>query len=261
MNQVNSQSIVTLLPLAAFLIVLILQLVRPRRDLLRSGLARVFQNLLLFIVNSVLLRLFVPLSLVVVAVWAESHQFGLFNWLSWPSWITYSLSIVLQDFMIYWQHVATHKIPVLWRVHKVHHADTDMDVTTAIRFHPVELILSMFYKATVILLLGVPAGVVVIFELLLFVSPLFNHSNVKLSTLLDRWLRYLIVTPDMHRIHHSIYRDEHDSNYGFFIVWWDKLFHTYSQQPKEGHEAMRIGLDDAALKCQRVDHMLLTPFK
>lgn len=207
------------------------------------------------------MRMLVPLTLVAVAAWAQHQQLGLFHWLAVPSWLACLISVVALDFAIYWQHVATHKIPLLWRMHKVHHADRDMDVTTAVRFHPFELLLSLAYKALVIVLLGAPIVSVIIFELLLFIGPAFNHSNLRLPSWLDKQLRWIIATPDVHRAHHSVHRDEQDTNYGFFLIWWDRLFNTYTAQPREGHEHMRIGLADEEGQCERVDQMLIAPFK
>lgn len=233
----------------------------PRRDLYKNGLQRACHNLFLFVFNSILLRILVPVTLVAGSVWAAKHQFGLFNLIELPLWLSVGLSVLLLDCAVYWQHVATHKIPLLWRMHKVHHADHDMDVTTAIRFHPLELLLSLAYKSVVVVVLGAPALAVVIFELALFIGPAFNHSNLRLPTRLDAVLRFVIATPDVHRTHHSIYREEQDTNYGFFLIWWDRLFDTYTPAPRDGHVQMQIGLPDEQEQCVRVDQMLVAPFK
>ena len=254
-------SLIQFVPLVAFLVFLVLQTLLPRRPLSNSGMQRIFHNAGLFVVNSLLLKLLVPLTIVSVAISALDHGFGIFNLLAMPVWLKVIFSVVLLDLSIYGQHVATHRIPLLWRMHKVHHADTDMDVSTAIRFHPIELILSLAYKSLVVVVLGAPVAAVVIFELLLFVGPAFNHSNVKLPSTLDRALRWVIATPDTHRAHHSTLVSEQNTNYGFFLIWWDKIFGTYTQVPIGGHEAMPIGLIRDQDQCDRVDQMLAAPFR
>jgi sterol desaturase/sphingolipid hydroxylase (fatty acid hydroxylase superfamily) len=260
-NQATIENLATLLPISAFLVLLILQTVAPRRELVQSGFNRLCHNLFLFVVNTVVMRALIPLTLVAVAAWGEVEQVGLFHVLNAPLWLACVVSVIALDFAIYWQHVATHKIPLLWRMHKVHHTDRDMDVTTAVRFHPLELLFSLLFKIIVVSLLGAPILAVIIFELLLFIGPAFNHSNLRIPNWLDRKLRLVIATPDVHRTHHSIHRDEQDTNYGFFIIWWDRLFNTYTAEPREGHSKMRIGLDDTETKCERVDEMLIAPFK
>lgn len=259
MNSVSLLNIASLIPFSAFLIFLLLQYLRPRRDLARSGINRILHNLFLFLVNTLVMRLMVPITLIACSEWAYVNEVGLFNMLYLSAWITVPICVMLLDLAVYWQHVATHKIDLLWRMHKVHHTDHDMDVTTAIRFHPLELILSMFYKGAFVILLGVPLVAVVLFELLLFVGPAFNHSNLKLPAWLDRNLRWVIATPDMHRVHHSVIVAEQDTNYGFFLVWWDKLFGTYTEQPASAHPDMAIGSEEGA--CERVDQMLVAPFR
>lgn len=253
--------IATLLPAAVFLLLWLLQSLAPRRDLVKTGIVRVCHNLFLFLVNSIVLRLMVPLTLVLVAQWAHLNGIGLFNVFNLSPWLAGAVSVVALDFAIYWQHVATHKIPVLWRLHKVHHADQEMDVTTAIRFHPFELILSLIYKSLVVALLGAPVSAVIVFELLLFIGPAFNHSNWRVPRRLDDILRWCVVTPDVHRAHHSVFKHEQDTNYGFFLIWWDRLFKTYTPEPMDGHAAMQVGLLREEDQCQRIDQMLLAPFK
>ncbi len=257
----NQSSVISLIPLIAFLTLFILQALAPRRELAKSGWRRIQHNFFLFLANTVCMRLLVPLSLVGVANWVASENLGLLNLFEIPLSISVLVCVVLLDFAIYWQHVATHKFPILWRFHKVHHADTDMDVTTAIRFHPLELLLSLGYKVILVVMIGVPVLAVIVFELLLFVSPAFNHSNLRLPTWLDASLRLVIATPDVHRAHHSIIVAEQNTNYGFFIIWWDKLFDTYTANPKNAHESMPIGLENSTDQCDRVDQMLLAPFK
>lgn len=250
-----------LIPLCFFFLMLVLQGVMPRRNLSEYGLVRMAHNAFLFLVNLAITRVLVPLSLVSVAVWAQSTSIGLFNLIALPTWLSVVLCVLVLDFAIYWQHVATHKFPLLWRMHKVHHADRDMDVTTAVRFHPLELLLSLVYKAVCLLLLGAPILAVLIFELLLFLGAAFTHSNLSLPAWLDRILRLAIATPDAHRAHHSTLIEEQNTNYGFFILWWDKLFRTYTEVPREGHVDMKIGLAAKDDQCERVDQMLLAPFR
>ncbi len=249
------------IPLGFFLLMLLLQSIKPRRALPEKWAARMLHNALLFVLNAALTRILVPLSLVGVAAWAQSAGVGLFNLVALPAWSSIFLCVLILDFAIYWQHVATHKFPILWRMHKVHHADRDMDVTTAVRFHPLELLLSLVYKAGCLLILGAPILAVLIFELLLFLGATFTHSNLKLPAWLDKTLRLVIATPDAHRAHHSTLVSEQNTNYGFFIIWWDKLFGTYTVVPKEGHLDMAIGLKAQNDQCERVDQMLLAPFK
>ena len=258
---ISNLSLISVLPLAAFLVLLIMQSLWPRRQLADTGWGRSVQNLLLFAVNLVVLRILVPLTLVGVSIWAAEQNIGLFNLLAAPGWLMVLVCVVVLDCMIYWQHVATHRWTLLWRMHKVHHADRNMDVTTAVRFHPIELVLSLMYKSLGVILLGAPVLAVVVFELLLFIGPAFNHSNLRLPATLDRGLRWVIVTPDTHRAHHSTSIAEQNTNYGFFLIWWDKLFNTYTQTPRAGHEHMPIGLTAPQDQCDRVDQMLLAPFR
>ena len=246
---------------ASFCVLVILQCVAPKRVAAPQGFRRVVHNLLLFSINTLLMRLLVPLTLLSVATWAAQSQWGLFNLLQAPAWFSVLACVVVLDFAIYWQHVATHRFPLLWRMHKVHHADQDMDVTTAVRFHPLELIISLLYKSLAIVILGAPVMAVLIFELLLFVGSAFNHSNIALPAWLDRGLRLVIATPDTHRSHHSILPSERNTNYGFFLIWWDKLFGTYTQEPRDGHLKMAIGLESPEEVCEGVDKMLLAPFR
>ena len=251
------------LPLAAFVFLLGLQALLPRRDLLVSGHRRMANNVLLFFTNTLIMRFLVPVSLVAIASWSQTHQFGAVYSLDLNKeslWVVVAC-IVLLDLAVYWQHVLTHKIPLLWRLHKVHHADHDMDATTAIRFHPIELLLSLAYKGIAVLILGAPMQAVLIFELLLFIGPAFNHSNLRLPLGLDKILRWFIATPDMHRIHHSTHVNEQNTNYGFFLVWWDRLFQSYSEQPVAGHIDMKIGLSESKAKEERLEDMLIMPFR
>jgi sterol desaturase/sphingolipid hydroxylase (fatty acid hydroxylase superfamily) len=157
--------------------------------------------------------------------------------------LAFIVSVTALDFAVWLEHLASHKIPILWRIHRMHHSDIAFDVTTAVRFHPLEIILSMVWKYAVVLILGAPASAVLVFEIILNGVAMFNHSNFKLPLVIDRWLRLIIVTPDMHRVHHSTDRDEHDTNYGFNFSLWDRIFRTYTDQPALGHDGMKIGLE------------------
>ncbi len=218
------------------------EIAAPRRKLSVSKPLRWVNNLGLVFFNSSILRLLFPAAAVGVAVTASQQGWGLFNVYEFPLVITIIASVIIMDFVIYVQHVMVHAIPVLWRLHRVHHADPDYDVTTGARFHTLEIILSMLIKFATILLLGPPVIAVILFEIILNVTAMFNHGNVGLPPALDRVLRWIVVTPDMHRVHHSIEDDEANSNFGFSLPWWDRLFGTYRDQPRGGHESMRIGI-------------------
>lgn len=229
-----------------FLIMAVLELVIPKRKLTAQKSQRWLTNLTIVGIDSLVVRLMallaVPLAAVAAALWAETANVGLFNRLEWPLWIEVALAVVILDFAIWLQHLLAHKIPVLWRLHQMHHADVDIDVTTAIRFHPIEIALSMLWKIVWVVPLGASALAVLAFEVILNGCAMFNHANVALPAWLDRILRTLIVTPDMHRVHHSIEHREHDSNYGFNLSIWDRAFGTYTPQPAAGHAGMTIGL-------------------
>lgn len=238
------------------------ELVAPRRRLHASKLLRWFSNIGLVFLNSLLLRLVFPAAAVGMALFAREQAWGLFNYLEIPLWLAVAASVVTMDLFIYLQHVMVHAVPALWRLHRVHHADRDFDVTTGARFHPLEILLSMLIKFAVILLLGAPVLAVVIFEVILNATSMFNHANVRLPARLDRFLRWVVVTPDMHRVHHSVEDDETNSNFGFNLPWWDRLLGTYRDQPRAGHEAMTIGIrtfrDDRW--CSWLPGMLAIPF-
>jgi len=218
-------------------------------------------NLGIVAVDSAVLRLAFPVLAVGAAQLAETRGWGLFHWLNAPFWPAFVASMLLLDLTIYAQHVAFHKIPLLWRLHRMHHTDLDFDVTTALRFHPLEIVLSMLIKWAVVVLLGAPPVAVLVFEVVLNATAMFNHGNVRLPPRLDRALRWLVVTPDMHRVHHSIRREETDSNFGFNLPWWDRLFGTYRDQPRDGHSGMTIGLEYFRdWRATRLDRLLLQPF-
>ena len=218
------------------------EIIAPRRALTVSKLLRWTNNLGLVFFNTFLLRVLFPAAAVGMALFAAENGWGLFNYYQLPLMVTVVLSIIVLDFIIYLQHVLVHAVPALWRLHRVHHADLDYDVTTGARFHPIEIILSMLIKFATIIVLGPPVVAVIIFEVLLNAMAMFNHANVGLPKPVDKFLRWFIVTPDMHRVHHSIEDDETNSNFGFNLSWWDRLFGTYRNQPRAGHENMTIGI-------------------
>ena len=218
------------------------EVLAPRRALTVSKAVRWVNNLGLVFFNSFLLRLLFPAAAVGMAAFAAEQGWGVFNYIAAPAWAAVLASVVIMDFVIYLQHVMVHAVPALWRLHRMHHADPDFDVTTGARFHPLEIILSMLIKFAVIAVLGPPVLAVVIFEVILNATAMFNHGNVRLPPALDRVLRWIVVTPDMHRVHHSVEDDEANSNFGFNLPWWDRLFGTYRDQPRAGHDGMTIGI-------------------
>jgi sterol desaturase/sphingolipid hydroxylase (fatty acid hydroxylase superfamily) len=225
-----------------FILVALWEIRMPRRTLLTSKKWRWFTNLSIIAINPVLLHFVFPILAVGAAQTAEAKGWGLLNHLNTISLIALVVGIVALDLVIYLQHVMFHAVPLLWRLHMIHHADLDYDLTTGLRFHPIEVILSMILKLTVIVALGPPVASVVVFELVLNGMAMFNHGNIKLSSSIDRLLRFFIVTPDMHRVHHSVIIHETNSNYGFNLSIWDRLFGTYRAQPSKGHQDMVIGL-------------------
>lgn len=235
----------------------------PRRPRSQPRSTRWFTNWGIVLIDTLTLRalaVFLPLLAVGAAVDAGANGWGLFNHLDWPTWIEITLAVLILDFAIWAQHLITHKVPILWRLHRVHHADRDFDVTTAIRFHPVEIALSMLLKIGLVYLMGPAALAVVLFEIILNGTAMFNHANLRMPLWLDRWLRLVLVTPDMHRVHHSIHRHEHDSNYGFSLSIWDRMFRTYVAQPGEGHDGMTIGLEWQDDRPSRLGWSLWLPF-
>jgi sterol desaturase/sphingolipid hydroxylase (fatty acid hydroxylase superfamily) len=217
----------------------------PRRARARGRGRRWPVNIALATVDTVLVRLVFPAAVVAgIAAWAATRGIGLFNALPVPQGLAIVLSVVLLDLMIYGQHLAFHFWKPLWRLHRVHHCDLDVDFTTALRFHPVEILLSVVIKGVAVVAVGAPVAAVIVFEILLNGSAMFNHGNIRLPARVDRLLRAVVVTPDMHRVHHSILRHETDSNFGFALSLWDRLFRTYRDQPALGHDAMTIGLPE-----------------
>jgi len=236
--------------------------VAPRRQLIVPKLLRWTNNLALVFLNSLILRLLFPVAAVGMAFFANKQGWGIFNYYSIPFPVAVIVSVIIMDGMIYLQHVMVHAVPTLWRLHCVHHADPDIDVTTGARFHPLEIILSMLIKFAVIIVLGPPVIAVIIFEILLNATAMFNHSNVRLNLTVDKYLRLFVVTPDMHRVHHSVEADETNSNFGFNLPWWDRLFGTYREQPRAGHEKMVIGIHqfNQPSEVTWLHKMLLLPF-
>lgn len=235
----------------------------PRRMLITSKTLRWVNNLGLVMLNTIILRLIFPLAGVGLAGFCVEKGWGLFNYFQTPFLPALLCSVLFLDFVIWLQHVMFHAIPALWRLHRVHHADPDYDVTTGARFHPIEIVLSMLIKFAAIVVLGPPVVAVIIFEVILNAVAMFNHGNLKLPSRIDRVLRWFVVTPDMHRVHHSIEDDECNSNFGFSSPWWDRLFGTYREQPRSGHIGMIIGLNGFRDPHQ-VSHlkgMLLLPFQ
>ena len=228
-----------------FVVFAAIEYIFPRRIVAKSKTRRWITNWSVSVFNVLTLRLFsfaLPLLAIGAAFDAQNLGIGLFNRLSLPFWVEFVLVILILDFFIWLQHLLTHKIEFLWRIHRVHHSDTEMDVSTAIRFHPIEIVLSMFFKVGLVYLLGPSALAVLVFEILLNASAMFNHANINIPPKLEKFLRLFIVTPDMHRIHHSSDRSEHDTNYGFALSIWDKLFGTYKVEPNLSHQEMEVGL-------------------
>ena len=246
-----------------FAIVALWELAAPRRVLTVSKALRWSSNLGLVVLNTVVLRLLFPLAAVGVAAFASENGWGVLNHFQVPWVIAVPLAVIAMDFVIWLQHVMVHAVPLLWRLHRVHHADLDYDLTTGARFHPLEIILSMLIKFATIAVLGPPVVAVVIFEVMLNATAMFNHGNIRLPAAVDRALRWVLVTPDMHRVHHSIEDDETNSNFGFSLTWWDRLFGTYREQARAGQIGMTIGIRDFTnpQEVDRLDGMLLLPFK
>ena len=242
-------------------LLLILELIWPRRRPTGNNNVRRLNNFLLLLVNYVAARLLVPLATFQVAIYVHENNFGLLNLFYLPLWLNAVITIVVFDLLIYIQHVVFHKVKFLWHIHRVHHTDLSFDVTTAIRFHPFEIVLSMFYKLLATSLLGPAAFAIILYEILLNAAALFTHSNIFLNSKLEKYLRKIIVTPDMHRIHHSVEKLETDSNYGNIFSFWDRLFKTYCPVPGAGYDDMLIGLKEFRdVKYGQLLQLLKTPF-
>jgi sterol desaturase/sphingolipid hydroxylase (fatty acid hydroxylase superfamily) len=254
-----------LIRVAVFIVILVViaswEIVARRRPQTIHRRDRWPGNLSIVVLDTLAVRLIFPLAAVGAALVAAERGWGLFNLIAAPLWLAVVASLVALDLAIYFQHLLFHAVPWLWRLHRMHHADLEFDVTTGLRFHPLEILVSMSIKLAVVTLLGAPALAVLTFEILLNATSLFNHGNVRLPAALDRRLRLLVVTPDMHRVHHSIVRRETDSNFGFNLPWWDRLFGTYRDQPAAGHLGMTIGIEEfRESRDLRLDRMLLQPF-
>lgn len=238
------------------------ELLAPRRPQAIGRVLRWPNNLGIVVVDTLLLRLVFPTAAVGFALFVEERGWGLFNAVAMPGWLALVASVLILDFAIYLQHVLFHAVPALWRLHRMHHTDLEFDVTTGLRFHPVEILISMGIKLAVVAALGPPAAAVLIFEVLLNATSMFNHGNVRIPTGLDRVLRCFVVTPDMHRVHHSVLPHETNSNFGFNLPWWDRLLGTYRAQPGAGHEGMTIGIGLFREPRElRLDRLLLQPFR
>jgi len=245
-----------------FIVMLAWELLAPRRQLSVSKSLRWINNLGLFALNSLVLRLLFPAAAVGIALAVADRGWGLFNLLALPFWVELVAAVLLLDLAIYLQHLLMHRLPLLWRLHRVHHADLDIDLTTGSRFHTIEIIVSMLIKGVVILLLGPALIAVLVFEVLLNGMAIFNHANVSLPPAMERAVRSLLVTPDMHRVHHSVVKRETNSNYGFNLSIWDRLFGTYIDQPEKGHDKMTIGIAEFrdARQVDQLPGMLALPF-
>ncbi len=234
----------------------------PRRPREQTRWPRWLRHLLLTSLNTLLVRALFPLAAVGAALLADEQGWGLLPRLNLPGWLSLLLAVLALDCLIYWQHRLFHRVPLLWRLHRMHHTDTELDATTGVRFHPLEILLSMGIKLIAVLVLGASPLAVLIFEVLLSSTSLFNHANIYLPTRLDEMLRRLLVTPDMHRVHHSVYPKETDSNFGFNLSWWDHLFGSYRAQPQDGHLHMKLGLREFRDPVeQRLLQLLAQPFR
>jgi sterol desaturase/sphingolipid hydroxylase (fatty acid hydroxylase superfamily) len=238
------------------------ELAAPRRRNEIPRLLRWSNNLAIVVVDTIFVRLSFPVAAVGLALTAQQQGWGLLNLFELPGWAAFVLSMLVLDLAIYLQHVMFHAVPALWRLHRMHHTDLDFDVTTGLRFHPIEILLSMGIKFMVIVALGPPAVAVLVFEVVLNAAALFNHSNIRIPFGVDRVLRLLVVTPDMHRVHHSIHPKETNSNFGFNVPWWDRLLGTYLAQPRDGHEDMAIGIKQFRTRRDLwLDRMLIQPLR
>ncbi len=247
--------------LAMFVAMAGLEALYPRRQRLYSRLLRWSGNLGISVINQVFVRLLIPATAVALAAHASGQGWGLLNQVALPVWVAIPVAVLVLDLAIYLQHIVYHVVPVLWRFHRMHHADLDFDVTTGIRFHPLSILLSALIKLAIVLAIGPPVIAVLIFEVLLNATSMFNHSNLRIPVSVDRVLRYLVVTPDMHRVHHSTDGAEMNRNFGFNFPWWDRLFGTYLDQPALGHDNMVVGLEQFRTRGDLgLGRMLIQPF-
>ena len=258
----------TILRLTFFLSILIIlimaEILLPKKKRIHNRKDRWITNGLITLINTAsvnIVHIAIPLIAIVAAVDVSNGKIGLFNIINFPIWIEIILTVIILDFIIWGQHLLSHKIPFVWRFHRMHHTDRDLDVTTAVRFHPFEIIFSMFIKITSIYILGASAIAVIIFEIMLNGMAMFNHANLRIPFRIENILRKFIVTPDLHRIHHSIYIDEHNKNFGFSLSIWDKIFKCYLDQPRDGHKDMKLGLKWQNDKPTKLGWSLWIPFK
>ena len=258
----------TILRLTFFLSILIIlimaEILLPKKNRIHNRKDRWITNGLITLINTAsvnIVHIAIPLIAIVAAIDVSNVKMGLFNIINFPIWIEIILTVIILDFIIWGQHLLSHKIPFVWRFHRMHHTDRDLDVTTAVRFHPFEIIFSMFIKITSIYILGASAIAVIIFEIMLNGMAMFNHANLRIPFRIENILRKFIVTPDLHRIHHSIYIDEHNKNFGFSLSIWDKIFKCYLDQPRDGHKDMKLGLKWQNDKPTKLGWSLWIPFK
>lgn len=245
-----------------FAVLAVWEALAPRRVRSQTRRRRWSINLGLSAINTLVLRVAFPAAAVGAALWAGAQGWGLFNTIAAPFWLAVGMSILALDLAVYGQHRLSHAVPWLWRLHRLHHIDLDVDVTTAGRFHPVEILLSMLWKIAVVVALGAPPVAVLAFEILLSATAMFSHAQIALPPTIDRLLRSVLVTPDMHRVHHSIHRDETDSNYGTLVSTWDRLFRSYRDQPRDGHETMVLGVEShRSARALSFTGLLLGPFR
>ncbi|MGB1547761.1 MAG: sterol desaturase family protein [Alphaproteobacteria bacterium] len=228
--------------LAIFAAMALWEALAPRRNLSQSKAKRWTANLGILLIDTLAVRLTLGAAAYAMAIYAESAGWGLLNVLDWPGWVEIAVAVIFLDFAIYLQHVVSHALPIFWRLHQVHHSDMDFDTTTGIRFHPIEILVSLAYKVALVATIGADPWAVVIFEVILNGTSLFNHGNVRIFPKLERVLRFFVVTPEMHRVHHSTDPSETNTNFGFALSVWDRLCGTYRQSPAKGHLAMEIGL-------------------
>lgn len=258
----------TILRLTFFLSILIIlimaEILFPKKKRIHNRKDRWITNGLITLINTAsvnIVHIAIPLIAIVAAIDVSNGKMGLFNIINFPIWIEIILTVIILDLIIWGQHFLSHKIPFVWRFHRMHHTDRDLDVTTAVRFHPFEIIFSMFIKITAIYILGASAIAVIIFEIMLNGMAMFNHANLRIPFRIENILRKFIVTPDLHRIHHSIYIDEHNKNFGFSLSIWDKIFKCYLDQPRDGHKDMKLGLKWQNDKPTKLGWSLWIPFK
>ena len=248
--------------IGVLLLMAALETLLPKRARRFDRLVRWPGNFLLLMINGFALRLVFPVTAVGFALFCSQQQFGLLNQLPMPYPMSVVIAMLLLDLTIYTQHVVFHRVPILWRIHRMHHTDLDLDVTSGTRFHPLEILLSMLIKLAAIWVIGAPAVAVMLFEVLLNAGAMFNHANLRLPARFDSALRLVLVTPDMHRVHHSVLIDETNSNFGFNLPWWDRIFGTYKAQPEKGHKNMTIGVpEQQSIEAQRIDRMLAEPWQ